>query len=60
MSEAPISPRKSVRKINQDLHCFVISDRMNDIEQCQSIISDTMEALTKHGELANSVRQARK
>ena len=61
MSESEnVSPRKSVRRINQDLHCFVISDRMNDLQQCHDIISDTMEALTKHGELANSIKQARK
>ena len=55
-----ISPRKSVRRINQDLHCFVISDGINDHQSCKNIISNTMEALTRHGELANSVTQARK
>ena len=61
--EAPvqsISPRKSIRRINQDLHCFVIGDGINNHQSCRTMISNTMEALTRHGELANSVTQARK
>ena len=57
---AVISPRKSIRRINQNLHCFVIGEGFNDTQLCQDIISDTMEALTRHEGLANSVKQARK
>ena len=59
-SETPISPRRSVRRINQDLHCLVISEHFNDTQACQSAISSAMQALSKHGELANHIAQARK
>ena len=57
---APISPRKSVRRIHQDLRCFVIGDQIDDLPACQSIISNTMEALVKYGEDANTISQSRK
>ena len=55
-----ISPRKSIRRIHQDLRCFVIGNDFDDTKACQEAISTTMQALVKHGELASSTTQARK
>ena len=55
-----ISPRKSIRRIHQDLRCFVLGDQYDDIGTCHDLISNTMEALVKHGEQANVIAQARK
>ena len=55
-----ISPRKSIRRIHQELRCFVLGDQYEDIGTCQDLISNTMEALVKHGEQANVIEQARK
>ena len=55
-----ISPRKSIRRIHQNLRCFVIEDRYSDARACQTLISNTMEDLVKHGEKANVIAQARK
>ena len=55
-----ISPRKSIRRIHQDLRCFVIGANYQDVKACQNAISQTMKALVKHGEEASSIAQARK
>ena len=58
--DSTISPRKSIRRIHQDLRCFVLGDRYGDTAACHTLISNTMEALVKHGEDARVVAQARK
>ena len=55
-----ISPRKSIRRIHQDLRCFVIGPQYEDTQSCHNAISRTMQALFKHSELASSIKQARK
>ena len=55
-----ISPRKSIRKIHQDLRCFVIGDQYDDTKACQNAISRALQALVKHSELSSSIKQARK
>ena len=55
-----ISPRKSIRRIHQDLRCFVIGPQYEDTKACHDAISRTMQALFKHSELASSITQARK
>ena len=58
--ETAISPRKSIRRIHQDLRCFVIGDQIEELPACQNIISNTMEALVKHGENPMVTSEARK
>ena len=55
-----ISPRKSIRRIHQDLRCFVIGSQYDDTKACHNAISRTLQALVKHSELASSIKQARK
>ena len=55
-----LSPRKSIRRIHQDLRCFVISSQYEDTKACHNAISRTLQALFKHSELDSSIKQARK